>query len=905
MSETRPTPEQMLARLKTEGDDTSGKRRRGRLRIFFGYAAGVGKTYAMLQAAHKLQAEGTDVVVGYIELHARPQTLALLDGLECLPVQQVPYRGTTLREFDLDAALARKPQVILVDELAHTNAPGVRHSKRWQDVEELLSAGIDVYTTLNVQHVESLNDVVAQISGVSVRETIPDEVFARAEDVALIDLTPDELLERLREGQVYIPEQAARALQQFFRKPNLMALRELALRQAADRVHVDVEAARQGTMAAVPWPTSERLLVCVSPSPTSAEVIRATKRLADSLRAPWVAVHVQTPQEGRMSNVDRAQLLHHLRLSERLGGEVATLTGEDVAQETIAYARARNVTKIVIGKSDQPFPGLFARQSLVTRLLRDSGNVDVFVIRGVAEKTSLLAAPRQPRPWSRWLGMFLVLVLTTVVAWWFYAIEFAEANIVMAYLLGVIVVATRFGTGPAIVASFLSVLLFDVFFIRPFYTFAVHDSQYVITFAVMLLAALLTSTLTHRIRRLAEMARANEQRLESLYRLGRQLTGISGRRQLIQEAERAISEVFQVHAVLFLPDRERRIRPILDNLASFAASANEVAAAQWVFDQGQPAGLGTDTLPSLTALYLPLATPNGVVGVLSVQPTEAAALTSLETRQILDTYCTQIAFALERDRLTEEFQSARVQMETEKLRSSLLSAVSHDLRTPLAVIAGASSSLLQTADTLNGETRQELLESIFEEAHRMLRLVENLLQMTRLSSGVLTIHKEWQPVDEVIGSSIQRMHHFVKQRRIAVTIAPDTPLGHFDAVLIEEVLLNLLDNAHKYSPADKPIEIRASGQHNNLVIEVTDRGRGLSATDQLHLFEKFYRGSSKADRCGAGLGLAICKAIINAHGGTISADNRPEGGTVFRFLLPATGKPPQIPVEEEIESTKV
>lgn len=900
MTIDRPTPEQMLARISTESESERAAMRRGRLKLFFGYAAGVGKTYAMLQAAQTLKSERKDVVVGYVEPHGRAETEALLANLESIPTVAATYRGTTLREFDLDAALSRKPEVILVDELAHTNAPGARHAKRWQDVEELLAAGIDVYSTVNVQHIESLNDVVAEISGVVVRETIPDEIFERADHVALIDLPPEELLIRLRQGKVYIPEQAAYALERFFRRDNLVALREIALRQTADQIHEDVETARRGVGAKVPWPTYERLLVCVGPSPTSAKVVRAAKRLADRLSAPWVAVHVETPHAARMSQADRQRLHHHLHLAESLGAEIVQISGADVVCELLQYAHGRNVTKIVVGKTDAPVPWWRLPQlSLVERLVRASGNIDVLVVRGVGEPLALGPAAFTAPAVSigPWLGTFAALGLATAVSLAISALGFTEANLVMVYLLAVIAVAARYGALPSVAASVSSVLLFDVLFTQPYYRITVHDSQYLLTFAAMLLVGLLASTLTARIRYQAHVARRNERRTEALYRLSRRLTAITKMSQLIEEAETTVSEVFDAHAVVFLPDDAGRIRPIIDHMATFAASAAEFVAAQWVLDHNEPAGRGTNTLPNAEAMYLPMATPRGVAGVLAVQARSVSELPSPDSRQLLDTYATQIAFALERNRLAEQSQQAELDIRTERLRSSLLSTVSHDLRTPLAAIAGAASSLIETAAPLDAATRRELLETIRDESERLTRLVENLLHMTRLSSGQIALNRQWQPLDELIGSALRRTERQLVGREVRVHLADDLPLAHFDEVLMESVLVNLLENAAKYSAPHSPIEICAEKTGDGVSVEVKDRGRGLVPGDEERVFEMFYRGAGvKPDRGGTGLGLAICSAIVRAHGGTIEAHHRAGGGTIVRFAVPHGAIPPVLDI---------
>jgi two-component system sensor histidine kinase KdpD len=661
----RPDPDELLARVQAD----EARQRRAKLKIFFGYAAGVGKTYAMLEAARRERAQGGDVVVGYVEPHGRPETEALLEGLEVIPPLRVPYRGVTVREFDLDAALVRHPHLMLVDELAHTNAGRLRHAKRWQDVEQLLEAGIDVWTTCNVQHIESLNDVVAKISGIVMRETVPDDLFSRADEVALIDLPPEDLLERLRQGKVYIPPQAEEALRNFFQKEILVALRELALRRTAERVHADIELARAGRRARVAWETRECLLVCVGPSPTSAKVIRAAKRLAISLQAELVAVHVQGAGTDRLSHADRSRLLAHLRLAERLGAETVTLVGEDPVAETIDYARRRNVTKIVIGKSEPRRRLFWQAQTLTDRLIRDSGDIDVFVVRGAAE--ALPSAPvsfaSRRTPARAWLATMGVLGLCTAVAWVWHWLGLTEANIVMTFLLGVVFVSARFGLWPSVAASFLAVLLFDVFFTLPYYTVAVYDTQYVVTFAVMLLVGLIIVAFTSRIQRQAELARRNERRTEALHRLSRKLAGIVGRDFLVAETERVVSQVFGAEAVVLLPQKGRLL-PILGHHALFAAKATEITVAQWVFDHDQVAGRGTDTLPAAEAFYLPLSSPHGTVGVLAVRHEDPDELLLPESRSLMESYATLIAMALERDRLTLESRDAQVKAKTEETR---------------------------------------------------------------------------------------------------------------------------------------------------------------------------------------------------------------------------------------------
>ncbi len=899
----RPTPEQMLARIRSESTEVESASSEGKLRLFFGYAAGVGKTYAMLLAAQAMKREGREVVIGYVEPHARPETQALTEGLEELPRLEVAYRGSVLHEFDLDATLARKPEFVLVDELAHTNAPGCRHAKRWQDVEELLAAGINVLSTLNVQHVESLNDVIAEISGVQVRETVPDSILERADEVTLIDVSPDDLLERLRQGKIYVPKQAAFALEKFFRKNNLVALREMALRHAADRVHDDVEVARLGSASNRPWPTNERLLVCVGPSPTSAKVVRAAKRLADRIHAPWIALHIESASAAQWTDTDRQQLHRNLKLAESLGGEIVQASGDDVSQELLAYASTRNVTKIVVGKTGEQTNRWWRRpNSLVDRLLRDSGNMDVVVVRGVDEPhpDSVTWYSRSSKlPPLRWLEAIIYTVAATLITLLMNRAGFSEANLVMVYLLAVVATASRCGSLPSFAASVASVLIFDLLFTQPYYRVTVYDSQYLVTFAVMLIVGLLASTLTSRVRYQADAARRNERRAEALYRLSRRLANTAKTADLLRETEQIISEVFDAHAVIYLPNEERKVRPILGHVASFAASAKEFATAQWVLDHDEPAGAGTNTLPSSEAIYIPLSTPDNVAGVMAIQPAKSNTQLSIDARQLLETYATQIAFAIERNNLSERSQRAELESEAEKLRSSLLSAVSHDLRTPLAAIAGAASSL---DANINKESidpaSHDLLETIVDESQRLARLVENLLHMTRLSSGKVQINRQWQPVEEVVGSALHRLDHVLTDREVKVQIEGDLPLVHGDDILLETILVNLIDNALKYSPNHSPIEIQSERVSGGIAIQVADRGCGILPGDEEKIFEKFNRGSGpNTDRRGTGLGLAICDAIVRAHKGTITANHRPGGGTIVRFTIPNETTPPQIAPE--------
>src|SRR6266571_4972100 len=680
MNDQRPNPDALLTRVQAE----EAQQARGKLKIFFGAMAGVGKTYAMLEAAHARRADGMDVVVGWVDTHGRAETEALIAGLEVLPRRSVAYRGTTVDAFDLDAALQRHPALILVDELAHTNAPDSRHAKRWQDVEELLDAGIDVYTTVNVQHLESLNDVVAQITGVLVRETVPDSLLDQAADVELIDLPPDELLQRLREGKVYVPEQARRALDHFFHKGNLIALRELALRRTADRVDAQMQVYRRTHEITETWPTTERILVCVSPSPLSARLVRAAQRMAALLRAEWLAVYVETPAHLRLPEADRERVIHTLRLAEQLGAETVTLSGQSVSEEIVTYARTRNVSKIVVGKPLRPRWREIVFGSVVDELARNTDDIDVYVISGEHDdsRPPSTRPPDHTSDWAAYGWALAVVLLCTVLDWLMFPV-FEKANLVMVYLLGVTVVAVRGERLAAIMASVLSVAAFDVFFVTPYWSFAVTDLEYLVTFAVMLVVALVISTLAVRLRQQAEAARQRERRTAALYAMSRELARTRGVGDLLQAAARHIHEVFESQVSLLLPDATGHLRPWddaahgqshgLGGPVLFALDTKEQSVAQWVYVHRQMAGLGTATLPSAAAVYVPLLAARGAVGVLGVRPVQPRRLQAPEQLHLLETFANQIALVLERATLAEAAQHAQVQIETERLRSSLLS----------------------------------------------------------------------------------------------------------------------------------------------------------------------------------------------------------------------------------------
>jgi two-component system, OmpR family, sensor histidine kinase KdpD len=863
----------------------------------------VGKTYAMLELARLRRRQDIDVVVGWVETHGRSETEALLEGLELLPARVFVHRGVELREFDLDAALARHPQLLLVDELAHTNAPGARHAKRWQDIEELLAAGIDVFTTVNVQHLESLNDAIAQTTGVIVRETIPDRILEQAEEIELVDLPPDELLERLRDGKVYVPPQAERAIRGFFTKGNLIALREFALRRAAEQVDTELRTYKQDEGIGGVWPVAERILVCVSASPAAAKVVRAAARMAMRLGAEWIVACVEKPGDLRQTESDRERIGRTLQLAEQLGAQTVTLTGLSVSEEIIAYARTRNVTKIVVGKPARPGWRYRLFGSVVEELVRKSDEIDVYVIRGSREeeRVSALRRMRRRSPGRSYLWAVAAVLVASGLCKLVFP-QLAPANLVMLYLLEVLFVAAIWGRGPSILASLLSVLAFDFFFVSPRLTFAVGDGQYVVTFAVMLAVGLLTSSLAVRLRQQADAHRRREERTAALYRTSREFARSATLADIVESVERNLGEVFESEVWILLPDAEGRLAHAPGITSAFPLDPKEMAVAAWVHAHAQMAGLGTGTLSGAKALYAPLKTARGSVGVLGLFPAGGTKSLSVERIEMLEAFTGQCALVIERMRLAQEAQETRVRAETERMRNLLLSSVSHDLRTPLATITGAASSLLETETSLDEGTRRELALSIFEEGERLNRLLGNLLSMTRIEADGMRVQREWQPLEEVVGAALNRLEKRLHDRPVAVRIPDALPLVPIDVVLMEQVLVNLLENAIKYTPDDAPIEISAWVDGAGVVVEVSDRGPGIPVGDEARVFEKFYRGPHTRDRRGVGLGLPICRGIIEAHAGRIWAENRPEGGAAFRFFLPSEGAPPmQMPMAEPMD----
>ena len=906
-SNTRPDPDALLARIQQ--DEASAKR--GKLRIYFGASAGVGKTFAMLSAAQRLKTEGREIVVGVLETHGRSETAALLDGLNLLKKKRLGHRGQALEEFDLDAALERHPSLILVDEFAHSNAPGSRHPKRWQDVEELLVGGIDVWTTLNVQHLESLNDVVGGITGIRVNETLPDKVFDRADEVVLVDIPAEELLARLKAGKVYLPQQAERAAKNFFRKGNLIALREIALRRTADRVEDDVQTYRIEKSIGHVWKTEASILACVGPDRGAEHVVRSAARLASQLNVTWHAVYIETPRLQRLPRDERERILKVLQLAESLQAKTAVLTGSDMADKIADYARANNLANIVVGRAARKgysFGGLGNlwpwHRPLSDRIgviIPEADIIDVgqpkvsapppsstrisgrhIELSATQERKARLRAKQ-----LRYFWTVLACSVTTIAATPLLPF-FDLANIVMLFLLTVVLVAFKFGRGPAVLATFLSVGAFDFFFVPPRFSFAVSDIQYLVTFLVMLAVGLITGQLTSGLRFQARIAAHREARARTLFEFAKDLSSVLHTEQVVTTSIALIEQAFLAKVSLILLDASDRLIIAGDHHSH--DDEIDIGIAQWSFDKGEQAGFATDTLPSNAYRYIPLKAPMRIRGVLAIKPNDRRWLLIPEQQRQIETFASLIAIALERVHYVEVAQETLLKMESERLRNALLTALSHDLRTPLTAMIGLSDSLLMCKLPLD---QHDIATAIRDESRRMGTMVNNLLDMARIQTGEIKLRREWQPIEEVIGSAIRGTRRVLGERKITVVIPPNFPLVDFDAVLIERVFVNLLENAAKYTPLNSAIVVEVGTQNLDCKVTISDNGSGLPAGQEESIFEKFTRGQQESAAPGVGLGLAICRAIVEAHHGKITAANNLYGGAEFNVTLPL-GAPPLV-----------
>jgi two-component system sensor histidine kinase KdpD len=888
----RPSPDALLVEARRE--DKS----RGRLKVFLGAAPGVGKTYEMLLSARAKLLEGADIVVGIVETHGRVETQSLLYGFEIIPRAKIDYHGHVLEEMDLDALLKRRPQIALVDELAHTNAPGSRHPKRYLDVEELLAAGIDVYTTLNIQHVESLNDVVAQITRIRVRETVPDSVLDKADDIEVIDLSPDELIQRLKEGKVYVPKQAERALKHYFSPGNLTALRELALRRTAQRVDEQLLTHMRAHAIAGPWPAGERLLVCISEDPRSAGLVRYTKRLSDRLHAPWTAIYIETGRSQHLTEVERDRVADTLRLAEKLQGEAITLPGgANIAEDVLSYSRGNNVTHIVVGKSERSRWFELVNGSVVRDLVRHSGNISVHVIAGehlandpIPKKTVKTRADPEdegfdPLPYVATIAAVALALGFAYLLKPLIGVESAD----LVFLVAVIGVAYNYGLWPSLFAAASSMIAYQFFFLDPSFRFSITDAKNIAALFFFFFTAFVVSNLTAKVRAQAYTARNRAATTEALYIFSKKLAGIVSLDDLLWATAYQIAHSLKTDVVIVLPDADGVLRvkagfPPEDDL-----DQAELGAAKWSFENNRAAGRGSETLPGARRLFVPLRTGSGAVGVLGLaRGQRPEMLLTPDERRLLDALMDQSAVAIERVRLAGQINEARLAAETERLRAALLTSLSHDLKTPLASILGSVTSLRQYRDVLSAPERDELTVTIQEEAERLSRFVANLLDMTKIESGAIELDRQLVDIDEAVGAALQRVAGMVANHRIEVDLEAGLPMLHLDVMLFEQVLVNLLDNAAKYAPQGSRIAVRARRTFGAIAIEILDEGPGIPEDLLERVFEKFHRvKQGDRQRAGTGLGLAICRGFVEALGGKIVAANRADrSGAIFTITFP-------------------
>ncbi|MDB5395193.1 MAG: two-component sensor histidine kinase [Rhodospirillales bacterium] len=897
----RPQPEALLSELK--------KASRGRLKIFLGAAPGVGKTYAMLEATQRRRKEGTNLVVGILETHGRAETELLLDGLDVLPRKQIVYRDRIFYEMDIDGILKRRPRLVIVDELAHTNVPGSRHVKRYQDVAEILDAGIDVYTTLNIQHLESLNDIIARIARVRVRETVPDSVLDQADEIELIDLPPEDLIERLHQGKVYVKDQASRAITHFFSRGNLTALRELTMRAAAERVDAEMLTYMKAHAISGPWPTRERIMVCVNESAVGPKLVRGAQRSADRLRSSWIAVHVQTPNEEHLKEEAKDRIQDTLALAERLGAEVVVLPGAmDAATELLNYARSRNVSRLLVGQPRKRRFGRWVGRSVTQRLIEGAKSFEVLVIGAEDEKS----APEQreqpavrtfdensPREYALSIGAVVAAGLVAAVAEYFIPLQ----SLSIVFVLPVLISALRFGLWPSVVASLLSFVVYRYFFTEPRFALAITTTEDFFTLVFFFVVAMLTGRVAARSREQAEASRQAARRTAKLYDFSRRIAAAASRDDVLWAVVHHVAATLQCRSLVLLPGPDGGLDiaagyPPEDHLTDAA-----IAASDWAWRHGKPAGWKSDTLPSSEWLFMPLRTATGPVGLLGVAFDESETMLIPEQRRLLDAVSDQAAVAIERTNLASSIEDARVMTETEQLRSALLSSISHDLRTPLVSIIGSATSLVTFGDTLSPENRGELLETVLEEAERLNRFVQNLLDMTRLGYGALKPKQDWVDLHDVVGSAIERLKQALAPYNVVTDVKPDMHLLYVDPILIEQVMVNVLDNAAKYSTAGDTIHIRAFEREGVAVIQVVDKGPGIPERERELIFDMFYRVKAGDNRiAGTGLGLAICRGLMQAQGGTIQALPGDYGeGTCIELTLPIAEPPEPEAVDDGLE----
>lgn len=890
----RPDPYYLLNQIEKE----ESKAMRGKLKIFFGYAAGVGKTYAMLREAQEVKELGEkDIIIGYIEPHARPETINLTKNFEAVRTKIINYRGVSIREFDIDKALERKPDIILVDELAHTNAKEQRNRKRWQDIEELLDAGIDVYTTLNVQHIESLNDVVANITRICVRETIPDKVFDEADKVEIIDIEPDELLKRFSDGKIYKKEQVKRAFYNFFTKNNLYALREIALRRTADRVNNEVESARLSKREITVMPTSDKIMACIGPSPSSQRIIRTAARMAEVYHSKWVALYVENTKSSKLSKDDKKRLNSHFNLAEQLGGEIVTIYGDNVVEQIIQYAEFRNITKILIGKNHKKASKVFHfyAKDIVDKLMDSNAYIDVYAIpnsKYQKKRKVHLSNIKINSSLKDFIKAFMIILMTTAVGKVFDFMGFAGANIIMIFILGVIMIyVTTAGYFIGIASSVIGMLIFNYLFTEPRYSFRFYDKSYLATFPIMLIVSLVVGTLTNKIQAEAKNSNASEKRTQILYRISAKLLRASGDCDVISVGIKYISRLTNRTVIGYLSNGNKLSTPFVYNPEKGIKNDNlvgtdENAAAYWTFLNGKESGSGTDTFYRAQGYYIPIKVQGKVLGVIGVSCMEG--FLKPEQKFIVETVTGQIAIALDREILSKQQETSKVEIERERLRSNLLRSISHDLRSPLAGIKGAASTILENGKFISEETKRNLLEGIYDDTEWLIRLVENLLSMTKFDEGRMEIKKEIELVEEVVSEAVQRSSKYAKNHKIKVSVPENVIMVPMDGSLIEQVIINLVDNAVKFSPKESTIEIKVCEKSDDVIFEVIDNGIGISEDILPHIFDRFFTNGSKISdsRRGVGLGLAICKSIVEAHGGKIKAINKKGGGAIFSFNVP-------------------